>query len=149
MIYDQLHNAKLYYGINPRLDTALDFLLNTDFSQIEPGRYELDGEDIYYLIQEYQSKQPEAAKWESHKRYIDIQYIVSGTEQMGYAPIHEMELVQDALEVKDCLYYAGEGSMILAKAGTFAVFFPEDAHRPGVMVGAPEPDKKVVVKIKV
>ncbi len=148
MIYDRLQNSKLYYGINQRIDTALDFLQNNDLAKVEPGRYELDGDNIYYLVQEYQSKQPEAAKWESHQKYLDIQYVLSGTEQIGYAHINDMEVTQDALEAKDCLYYAGEGSMILAKPGTFAVFFPEDVHRPGVMVGQSEPIKKVVVKIK-
>lgn len=148
MIFDRLHNAAMYYGINPWIDTALEFLLNNDLSGAEPGRYELDGDNIYYLVQEYQSKQPEAAKWESHQKYLDIQYILSGTELMGYAHVSDMDVIQDALEAKDCLYYAGEGSMVLAKAGSFAVFFPEDAHRPGVMAGEPELIKKVVVKIK-
>jgi len=149
MIYDRIQNAKLYLGINQRIDTALEFLLNNDLSQAEPGRYELDGDNIYYIVQEYQSKRPEAAKWESHKKYLDIQYVLAGTEQMGYAHIDDMEVIQDALVEKDCLYYAGEGSMILAKPGTFAIFFPEDVHRPGVMVGESEAIKKVVVKIKV
>lgn len=148
MIYDHLSNAKLYYGLNPRIDQALDFLLDTDLMDAKPGRYEIDGDNIYYLVQEYDSKLPEAAKWESHKKYLDIQYVLSGTEQMGYAYITDMEVIQDALEAKDCIYYAGEGRMLLAKAGTFAIFFPDDIHRPGLMVKQQEPVKKIVVKIK-
>lgn len=149
MIYDRLQNAKLYFGINPRIDTALEFLLNNDLSQSEPGRYNIDGDNIYYSVQEYISKQPEAAKWESHKQYIDIQCVLSGTEQMGYAHIDDLEVIEDVLTTKDCLFYTGEGSMILATAGTFAIFFPEDGHRPGVMVEKSELIKKIVVKVKV
>ena len=117
-------------------------------ASLPPGRYELDGINLYVMSQEYTTKLPEQGKWEAHRRYIDLQYIVSGTERIGYA--HLSRLTQgDYNSEKDFHALSGVGDYITLSAGDFMLLFPEDAHMPGMAVGDPVPVKKVVVKIAV
>jgi len=85
MIIDTLKNAYKYYGLNPRLEKAFAFLKNEDLESLEAGEYEIDGKDIVVLVQEYTtSPNP---PWEAHKYHIDVQYLVSGVEKIGYRPL--------------------------------------------------------------
>lgn len=149
MVFDNINNSGLYFGMCKGIEKALKYLQQTDFTEVEPGKYEIVGMDIYALVQEYDSKLITFGKWEAHKEYIDVQYVVSGLEQMGYAYGKDLEIVEEYNADGDYTLYKGNGSMIVAKAGTFAIFGPEDAHMPGVAVNAPSFVKKVVVKVKV
>jgi len=145
MIYDTLENARIYANLNPRLEKAFSFLLSTDLAALEPGRMELEGDFIYVLVQEYLSKPESEGKWEAHKRYIDVQYIVSGTELIGFALVNTMKLGEYIPE-KDFQSMKGSGQMMQMSAGDFAVFYPQDAHMPGLENGKQTLVKKVVVK---
>ena len=85
MIFDTLENIKNYEGLG-RVYTALKFLADTDFSKVELGRYELQGDDIFYMVQRYETD-PDKTISEAHKKYIDIQYMVDGEEIIGVSPI--------------------------------------------------------------
>lgn len=147
MIFDTLANAALYKSISPRLAKGLAFLQETDLEALEVGRIELDGSALYVLIQEYETRTPEKGKWEAHRRYIDIQYVISGEECIGYRPLEEMETVEYN-ETKDQAVLRGEGAMVLAKAGSFGIYFPQDGHQPCMAVdGKPAKVKKAVVKV--
>ena len=82
MIYDRIENIETYTAISERLAKGLRLLRTTDFSAMEAGKYEVDGTELYYMLQCYQSKE-QNDKPEAHKKYIDIQYIVEGEEQIG------------------------------------------------------------------
>jgi len=149
MVIDSIRNAPLYYGLGDRIVSALKFLQESDFSAMEPGKYEIDGSNVYALVQKYESKPREAGKWEAHRKYIDVQYVSEGTEQMGYACIDAMKVTKEYDGEGDYLLLEGEGSMLVCRAGTFAIFSPEDAHMPGIALDKPQEIKKVVVKVRV
>ncbi len=148
MIFDLLSNSALYAGITPRLKIAFDYLTSTDLAALPVGRIDLDGSRVYVLVQEYMTKAPEEGKWESHKRYLDVQYIHSGCERIDIALVNTMQL-GEYVEERDFQAMNGEGSPLILQAGSFAVFFPQDAHKPLLAVTEPVRVKKVVVKCEV
>ncbi|MEW6751963.1 MAG: YhcH/YjgK/YiaL family protein [Candidatus Latescibacterota bacterium] len=148
MIVDRLENAALYYGLSPRLERALRYLQVMDPATVAPGRREIAGEQIFALVQEYDSKRPEQGIWEAHRRYLDVQYVIAGAERMGYAPVSSLRTVEENPE-KDFVKLEGEGSFVLLPAGSFAILMPQDAHMPGMAVDQPQRVKKVVVKVLV
>jgi YhcH/YjgK/YiaL family protein len=147
MILDSLKNAHLYTNVSERIALGLKYLQETDLAALEPGKYEIDGTNVYAAISAYDSRTLEQGKFEAHKKYIDIQYIVSGSEKMYYSNIINMEEATEYNEVKDVLFYKGNGDALTVNSGNFAIFFPEDVHMPNIAVDAPAPVKKVVVKI--
>lgn len=148
MIIDRINNASLYYTIHPKFKEAFEYIASIDTASIPAGRYEIDGAAMYVLVQEYNTKLKEAGKWEAHRRYIDLQYVVQGEESMGYANIHHLQQGEyDAS--KDFLPLFGEGDEVRLKSGCFVLLFPEDAHMPSMAVGESAPAKKVVLKIAV
>jgi len=152
MIADKLTNASNYYGLGELYKKGFEYLQNTDFAALESGRYEIEGDNLFVLIQEYDTKPIEEAKYESHKLYADIQYIISGRELMGYAPIERLTDVVDHTPEKDMLNYKdgnGVGVYMPAEVGDFLLFLPHDGHAPNVMNGASTKNKKAVIKIRV
>ena len=148
MIVDLLKNAKLYAG-DKKLARALDYLAKTDFKKMEPGKVELDGAKLFALIQAPTTRAKESAQFEAHRKYIDVQYIVEGTEQMGYAPIATLKTSVPYDETKDAEMLKGDGDFVTFRPGMFVVFFPEDAHMPCLTCTAPVQVRKVVVKVAV
>ena len=150
MIADILKNRYLYESISPRIKTALEYIAVTDFSAIEPGRYELDGANLFVLVQEYDSVPREQGVWECHQKYIDIQYIAEGVEQIGVNHIDKMQITTEYNPEKDIAFLSGDGDYVTFSKGSYGIFFPEDAHQPRIAPGnIPEKVKKVVVKIKI
>lgn len=145
MIFDDLSNSSLYSGITPRLKMAFDYLTSTDLAALPVGRIDLDGSHLYVLVQEYTTKPLEEGKWEAHRRYLDVQYMFSGCERIDFALLESMNLGEYILE-KDFQAMTGSGNPLNLVAGSFAIFFPQDAHMPGLAVGTPFQVRKVVVK---
>jgi len=148
MIIDQLQNASMYYGLGPRVEKGLRYLQETDFEAAEPGRHEIEGDDVFALVQEYDSKLREEGFWEAHRQYVDVQYVAAGAEHMGYAPVERLQAGAYDAE-KDFLKLDGDGEFLKVRAGTFVIMAPQDAHMPGMAIAAPQPVKKVVVKARV
>ena len=146
MVIDDLKNAALYMGMHPRMKDAFHYLQKTDFSKIEPGRYEIDGANLFALIQHYDPKPREKARWEAHRKYIDVQYVFSGAELFGYAPLGRLNPVAYD-EAKDFHELKGDGDFFYVPAGMFLILFPQDAHMPGISGPGSQPVKKIVVKI--
>jgi YhcH/YjgK/YiaL family protein len=150
MIADVLKNRHIYDSISPRIKTALDYIAETDFSVIAPGRYELEESNLFALVQEYDSIPKAQGKWECHKIYIDIQFIAEGIEQIGCNNIDKLTVSTEYNPEKDVAFLTGEGDFITFSKGSFGIFFPEDAHQPKIAVNnVPDKVKKVVVKVKV
>jgi YhcH/YjgK/YiaL family protein len=149
MIVDTLKNAETYTGVGDRLATALKFLSETDFSTVPDGKMEIDGENLFAIAQSYQSRSLEESKWEAHRKYIDVQFIVDGAERIGVANIEKLSPLTEYDADSDCLFLEGVGNLLTLSAGDFAVLHLWDAHMPGVAVDAPAAVRKVVVKIKV
>lgn len=143
--------AKAYYKNPARWNKAFAFLKDNDLKKLELKRYDLDGNNLYVTISEYNSKNPEDAKYEAHRNYIDIQYVVTGNELIGIAPYASKESVLQAYDAtKDIEFVSTKnGNMYKANPSKFFIFFPEDAHMPGLKDGANAPVRKAVVKVKI
>lgn len=147
---DNLNNAKLYYNISKNIEIGLKYLENTDFSAIEDGKYEIDGNNVYALVQSYHSKPLEQGKFEAHRKYIDIQYIYSGQELMGFADLSEFDEATEYDEAKDIIFLSPKvdckQEFVTLNAGCFVIFEPQDAHMPSLAVDCPNFVKKIVIK---
>lgn len=142
---EQYSNNKEYW------DKAFDFLKNTDLDIVKPGKYALDGENVFVSVTEGSTKEFEASKWEAHRKYVDIQYVIKGKEKMGIAPVETAISKTKFNDTKDIGFFEIPAKMAkyyVAKTGSFFIFFPSDAHRPGIKVKNFDMDKKLVVKIK-
>jgi len=147
VIIDKLANAHLYEGVRPRLKMALDYLRETDLTELPVGEYEIDGDNVFIQIHEYETKSSEEARFECHSRYADVQYIIRGEEKMGYTNVENTRVVEE-LKEKDLYFLETVAEdRFLVKEGMFALFTPEDAHMPGMYTSAPRPVKKAVVKV--
>ena len=148
MIIDTLEHADFYFSLGKRIETGLRYLRDTDFSLISPGKIEIEGKNLYVSIQESVSKPLSEGKWEAHRKYLDIHYIISGKERIGYANVKDL-LPGIYDEEKDLMFLVGrteEGFHTLVP-GKFAIMMPQDAHMPGIETDVSEPFKKAVIKI--
>ena len=147
MILDRLENASLYSSLSANLQKGFEFLNNTDLESLTTGRHEIDGKKVFALVSEYDSKEHSECRLEAHRTYTDIQYIVSGKEAIGYALLGNQEVLVPFSEEKDIAFFTGENTPLILETGMFAVFFPQDVHRPCMQINGPEKVKKVVVKV--
>ena len=146
MILDTLENYSLYSSINERIAKGFTFLRNTDLDAIASGKHDIEGDTLFALVQEYQTKPLNECKLESHKRYIDIQYMIQGEELMGVTTKNN-QLVVEQNDEKDYTFYEGTTSLVLVAQGMFTIFFPDDIHQPCVQVQSAAAVKKVVIKV--
>ncbi len=152
MIIKTLDFADVYAPLSPLLAPAFEFLRAPDLAQRADGRYDLRGDDLFALVQSY-TTQPASEKqvWEAHRAYVDVQYVLAGVEQMGYAPRAALRETQPYDAEKEAAFYAdptgAAGSLVRLAQGMFCILGPEDAHLPGVALGPPAPVRKVVLKV--
>lgn len=140
MIKDNLKNASLYAGMSPRIAKALEFAARGGLDGLAPGRYDIDGDELYVMVQHNTLRDWSEGKWEVHRRYADIQLLIRGSEDIGYQDASLLGSAAGYSESGDIEFLAeGEGAHLSMRAGDFAIFFPQDAHRPGMREpGAPE-----------
>ena len=143
-----LEQEKRAYDNNIRL--GLEYLQKTDFSTLASGRYNIDGNNLFALVQSYKTLPKNQRRAETHTKYIDIQYIVQGKELIGFAPKSvNCEILEDQLAEKDACFYKtvpDEIDLVLS-AGMYAIFMPLDIHRPSCSAGEATHVTKVVLKI--
>ena len=152
MIFDRLDRIAPYRTMSPNLRTAIDWLAARDLRSLGLLKIEIANSDVFAIPQSYETKAEHAAKWESHRRYIDIQIMVDGAERMDVADVSTMTEPTAYDDKKDAILYAGTTDQplpLVVRAGQFAIFFPHDAHRPTVAVDAPATIRKVVLKVAV
>jgi YhcH/YjgK/YiaL family protein len=149
MIIDKLQNAEKYYSLGENLTKAFKFLKETDLSIAKEGRFDIEGDNVYALINNYNTKDPKDCHPEAHRKYADVQYIVSGAELIGCSLFSGQKVFKDYDEEKDYLLYDDISFFLKLNEGMFAVFFPDDLHMPGIMINEPKPVKKVVVKVRI
>ncbi len=153
MILDRLENASMYRALGPAIAAALDYLRQTDFSQVPEGRHELDGDRLVSIVQRYRTRPLAEAIWEAHRQYVDVQYLAQGAERIGYASLRDdvpVKMPYDAQ--KDAALYDVRGDFFTLHSGEFAIFTPCDIHAPGLAVSPSEASAmvhKVVVKCRV
>jgi YhcH/YjgK/YiaL family protein len=147
MILDMLQNHRLYCGLGARFEPAFTALAD-GIAHRADGTYELAGADVRAIVQRYQTRPIEKCVWEAHRKFIDVQYIDSGAEQIGWIPTDQVTVRDPYNAEKDVEFFNGDdGEFFTLSAGMFAIFFPTDAHRPCVQIDQSGSVLKVVVKI--
>lgn len=153
MICSSIH-AKDDWGKYPKaIQTALQYLKeNADkFTSMETGVYEIQGKEIYAQVMDAQTKPVSEGRPEVHEKFVDVQFLASGEEKLGFTPDTGAYEVDERFDERDLIFYKScenEG-FITATPGCYSMFFPNDVHRPGCMVGEPMTVRKVVVKVSV
>ncbi len=151
MILDTLENSARYESLSAHFAKAFAFLRTVDGTQAL-GRHEIEGDDVFALVQRYETKPLASALFEAHRRYIDVQYLHSGRETILWAPLASMKeetMAYDAAKEAALFKLVPEVTPLHLSAGHFAVLFPEDAHAPCVVWEESSEVFKVVVKVAV
>lgn len=150
MILDSLSQMERYIRWMPSLKPGFGFIAAQARATLAEGRHEIDGERAYALVAKYETRDYESAEPEAHRRYLDIQYLISGKETIYWTPLDETgDVTKPYDSTRDITFFArNERSRpIELAAGHFTIFFPDDAHEPNCHAGHPAPVHKVVVKI--
>ncbi len=149
MIIDSLENEGFGRLLHENIVVALRWLQSAHTAQLPSGKYELRGQSLCAIVDEYVTRPRDACRLETHRRFIDVQYVVRGRELMGYAPLRTLDPGHYD-EERDVQFHQGHADFFLLRQGMFAVMLPGDGHMPGVAVDdQPEPVKKIVVKVAV
>ncbi len=149
MIVDTLKNAALYRSLYPGFDQAFDYLATNNLLQQATGKYNINKVGMFAGINEYYTKPKDLCEHEAHKKYIDIQYLITGEEVFGYAPLQDQPKLKKYDANSDVVIFLAGLSYIKLQAGMFIIFFPTDIHQPEVYDFAPVKVKKIVIKIPV
>ena len=150
MIYDKIDNWQFYAGISKDFRLGLEYLKNVS-PDVELGVHELSPR-VKAIISEYSTKEENENGYEAHREWIDIQYLLKGSEKICYLPLEYLKETKAYNASKDAAFYdeAGVASQeLLMGDGYFVVFLPQDGHKPGLSAGVCVAVKKVVVKVKV
>lgn len=151
MIFGFIQHIDKEKNIYPTaLQKGLEYIRDTDFAALPEGKYPIDGDKIFAMVSDYLPEAKEVRKAETHGKYIDIQYIASGEEIMGIAPLSSTaEILEDCLAEKDAIFYSKFENEIELQTceGMYVVFFPWDIHRPGCVSRPGVKVRKVVLKI--
>ena len=145
MIIDRIEEQERYYPIHPDMELAFAFL--AEAHDLECGRYELEN-GLFATVAEGDTVQLEQGRIEAHRKYIDLQYCISGGERMSWAHIQELNIEQEDPE-HDCYFYTGKSTAMSIRPGMFYIMFPSDGHKPGCHQEFPKHYRKVVVKLPV
>jgi YhcH/YjgK/YiaL family protein len=151
-VYSDVNAAEFQkqYEANKALwEKVFLFIKNTNLDTLSTGRHPIDGDNAFAIITHDPSKEFDKTAWESHKKYIDFQYVIQGKEKIGVAPVNTATVSKPYNASKDVANYITGGKYYTASPGTFYLFFPTDAHRPNVKVDGYDTVKKMVIKIKV
>jgi biofilm protein TabA len=149
MIYDVLENGHFYFAASSRLAKAIEYIRAFDILQPD-GQYEIEGKHMYAIVSSYETKPAEQQITESHKKYIDVQAILSGRERIDVALDSEALVINKPYDnAKDAVFYKAPVSYVplVMTEGTFAVFYPQDVHRPCCDLDGTGDVRKIVVKI--
>jgi len=150
MIVDELKSWRRYAALE-ELRPAFEFLERRADEALPDGRIEIDGARLFALPQSYAPRAALGARFESHRRYADVQYIAAGAEMIGYAPTGGLAAETPYDPERDIAFYAQPAcyTPVALTAGSFAVFYPDDAHMPCCRLDSDEPVRKVVVKVEI
>ena len=151
MIFSSIHTKDDYSNYPKAVQRAIEYLKSNDFTKMEPGVYEIEGKQLYAQVFDAMTEPLADRKPEVHEKYLDVQFLVTGREKLGFTPDTGNYEVAERFDERDLIFYKeveNEG-FITSTLGCFCVFFPTDVHRPQVADGEPIKVRKVVVKVSV
>ena len=148
MIIDNLTNAEKYISLHKDFKLVFDYLNNNNLETMECAKnIQIRGNEVFFNLDEYETKPTQ--KLEAHKKYIDIQVVITGEEYMGYINIENTTVTEEYDETRDVMFLNGKVDKVLATNKNFVIFYPEDAHMPALSVEEPKKVKKAIFKISV
>ncbi|WP_162499816.1 YhcH/YjgK/YiaL family protein [Mucilaginibacter terrigena] len=140
---------KQYHANKAVWDKVFKFLSEQNLDTLSTGKHPIDGDNAYASVTEAPSKELDKAGWESHRKYIDLQYVIKGKERIDFIDINKATVTKPYSDTNDAANYSAEGTQYTAEPGIFFLFFPQDVHRPNIKVDGYDVVKKLVIKIKV
>ena len=150
MIIDRLDKWERYFRNSRRFSAAFNYLLNTIKNKVNDGCYKIEGNDLFANIDSYQTVNEHEKRFEAHRKYIDVQYIVKGTEAIYWLNVQDLTSETDYSYKDDIIFFnEADDCRLKLSEGFFVVFFPEDAHKPGCIWQKVENVQKIVLKIKI
>jgi YhcH/YjgK/YiaL family protein len=149
MIVDRIENSDEYCILNPNFKVAFDFLKKVKIEDFTEEKLKIDGDNVFAIINDYTTKDAEVSQLESHRKYIDIQYMLEGEELIGYSPLTNQVACAEYETDSDIMFFPDKPScFIKLTPESYSILYPQDLHMPGIKVSSPAPIKKIVVKVK-
>ncbi len=150
MILDDLSRSYRYEALGEKFKKAFEWLRQTHTQTLEKGKYPIDGEEVFAIVNEYETVDPSGEKMEAHRAHIDVQYVAKGVEMVGHGSLRNQVPSKAYDPETDFMLFDDPPTFYTRfEQGMFAIFFPEDLHMPNLEAGSSCPVKKIVVKIKV
>ena len=149
MVHDHITYRSAYFNLSPGIRLALEYLGRTDLGTLGEGRHDVDGDRVFALVSDYDTRCSSETFWEAHQRHVDVQYVRAGIERIGYGNVADFRC-DPYDEGRDLVVAHGESDhFALMGPGNFAVLFPHDVHMPGLTGQAVSRVRKVVVKVRI
>ena len=149
MVFGNIRDLKDYGYLEAEVLKCFEYGKNHDLLSYEKGSHEIDGDNLFVNIVEYETTAPENRFWESHRKYLDLHLMLKGPEQIDVNFIDNMEQ-KEFVDEDDFLPLEGEpNSHVVPTEGDFPLCYPKDAHRTAVQVNTPAAIKKAIFKIKI
>ena len=149
MVLDTIDHASRYLQLGEGITRALHYIKRNDLADVEPGRYEIDGDNLVMMVIDQENTNTNECRLEGHRRYIDLQYWVAGSELMGHEVLDSQPVLEEYSEKSDCAFYNCIASYSRLTPGMFVIYYPSDLHTAVSDPLSNERVKKVVFKIKV
>ena len=147
MIFGSIETCDLENIGHEGVRRAIEWARQHDLEALPNGRCDIEGDELYANVSEYDSKPFAECKFEAHKRYIDVQVVAAGIERIDSQDVAKCQAGEYA-ETGDFMLLDGlAATQVILEPGCFAVYFPEDAHKPGIAVDQPSHNKKCVFKV--
>lgn len=147
MIYGNIHNREAFGPLNPDILRGLQYAIEHDMTAFETGRHDIDGDKLYFNVAEYTTAPTEEKKYEAHRAYIDVHYLIRGTERIDIAFVSNMEQGEYEAEVDYLPVDGSATASVIMNPGDFLVCYPEDGHCPGIQVKGACAIKKAIFKV--
>lgn len=149
MIYDKIDNIATHKGLSADIYAGLTFLKQVS-PDIAVGTYQINPR-VKAIVSEYETKVQNEYGYEAHRKNIDIQYLIYGSERIACLPIEKLEETKPYSEEIDAAFYKANTQPMEMTIGDgyFAIFFPQDGHMPQLFVEKPMKVKKVVIKVEI
>jgi len=149
MVYDHIKYASEYFNLSQGIRSALVYLQQADLSALTPGRHDIEGDDVFALVSDYDTRLPSEAFWEAHRRHVDVQYVVRGRERIACGDLAQFSTDPYDAE-RDLTVATGAATQsVEVGPGGFVILFPHDVHMPGLQAGGVDAVRKIVVKVRI
>ena len=149
MVFGNIRDLKDYGYLEAEVLKCFEYAKNHDLLSYEKGSHEIEGDNLFVNIVEYETTTPENRFWEAHKKYLDLHFMLKGPEQIDVNFIDNMEQ-KEFVDKDDFLPLEGEAnSHVVLTEGDFLLCYPKDAHRTAVQVNTPAVIKEAIFKIKI